>query len=107
MSMSIGNMVAIKQFSFGTDKTWADVLTITTSEQTVNAPGVLVGDQIIVTAPTHQAGLAYVATGRVDAADVLTIKFINPTAGTITPTPNVKWIGTLFRADFVDASANI
>ncbi len=107
MSMTIGNMVAIKQFTFGTDKTWADVLTITTSEDTVNAPGVKTTDFIVVTAPTHQAGLSYCATARCETNDVLTIKFINPTAGTITPTPNVKWNGIIFRADYVDASALI
>ncbi len=95
----IGNIFAEKAFKFGADKTWAQVATVTTAEQTVNAPGVRVGDIVIVTAPTHQAGLAYVATARVDSNDVLTIKFINPTAGGITPTAALEWSGLLMRPE--------
>jgi hypothetical protein len=89
----------MKAFTFGTDKTWDEVATITTAEQSVNAPGVKVGDFVLVTAPTHQAGLAHAATARVDADGVLKIKFTNPTASGITPTAALSWRGLLFRPE--------
>jgi hypothetical protein len=95
----IGNLIASKAFKFGGAKTWSSVATITTAEQTVDAPGVLVGDIVIVTKPTHQAGLGYVATARVAVADQLTIKFTNPTAGGITPTASEEWSAILFRPE--------
>jgi len=95
----IGNIHSMKAFTFGTDKTWAEVATITTAEQTVNAPGVKVGDFVIVAAPTHQAGLGYVSTARVATDGVLTIKFDNPTAAGITPTAALVWRGLLFRPE--------
>ncbi len=95
----IGNIHSMKAFTFGTDKTWAEVATITTAEQTVNAPGVRVGDFVLVEAPTHQAGLGYVAAARVASDGVLTIKFENPTASGITPTAALAWRGLLFRPE--------
>lgn len=95
----VGNIFAQKAFTFGTDKTWSEVATITTAEQSVNAPGVKVGDFVLVTAPTHQAGLAHASTARVDADGVLKIKFINPTAAGITPTAALEWRGLLFRPE--------
>lgn len=95
----IGNVFSMKAFTFGTDKTWAEVATITTAEQTVNAPGVKVGDFVTVEAPTHQAGLGFSSAARVDADGVLTIKFTNPTAAGITPTAALAWRGLLFRPE--------
>lgn len=99
MANPVGNVFAEKAFTFGESKTWVAVATITTAEQTVSAPGVRVGDVVVVTKPTHQAGLANVATARVDNNDILTIKFINPTAGGITPTADEEWTGLLFRPE--------
>lgn len=94
-----GNVVSAKAFTFGTDKTWDSVATITTAEQTVNAPGVRVGDFVLVMAPTHQAGLDYNPMARVASDNVLTIKFSNPTAGGITPTAALIWRGLLIRPE--------
>lgn len=94
-----GNVVAAKAFTFGTDKTWDAVLTITTSEQSVNAPGVRVGDFVLISPPTHQAGLAVSSVARVDADNVLKIKFINPTAGSITPTASLIWRGLVIHPE--------
>ena len=99
MSITLGNVFAILEFTFGTDKTWDAVSANTAAEQTVNAKGVKTGDFYIVTKPTHQAGLGYVATARCAADNVLTIKFENPTAGGITPTAEEEWKGILIRAE--------
>jgi len=95
----LGNLVSGKVFKFGESKTWSSVATITTAEQTVDAPGVVVGDIVIVTKPTHQAGLGYVATARVAVDNQLTIKFTNPTAGGITPTASEAWSAVSFRPE--------
>jgi hypothetical protein len=95
----IGNIHSMKAFTFGTDKTWAEVATITTAEQTVNAPGVKVGDFVHIEAPTHQAGLDYNPAARVASDGVLTVKFSNPTAAGITPTAALAWRGLLFRPE--------
>lgn len=95
----LGNLIHGKAFKFGEGKTWASVATITTAEQSVSAPGVEVGDIVIVTKPTHQAGLDYVATARVDSNNSLKIKFSNPTVEGITPTAGEAWSGLVFRPE--------
>lgn len=47
--------------------------------------GLIVGDVVYVMKPTAQAGLG-IAGARVSAADQLSINFVNPTVGSITPT---------------------
>ena len=95
----IGNIFANKVFNFGADKTWAEVAANTTAEQTTTAPGVKVGDIVVITKPTHQAGLGYVATARVATVDVLTVKFTNPTGAGITPTAAETWTCVLYRPE--------
>lgn len=94
----IGNCFAMKAFTFGSTKTWTSVATITTAEQTVTVPGLLVGDFVRVEKPTEQAGLG-IGNVRVSAANTLAIQFINPTAGGITPTANEVWRGFLVRPE--------
>ena len=62
----------------------ASVATITTAEQAVTVPGLLVGDMIMVSKPTLTAGLG-IAGARVSAtaANTAYITFVNPTAGSI------------------------
>lgn len=95
----LGNLLHGKAFTFGAGKTWAEVATVTTAEQTVDAPGVRVGDLVLVQKPTHQAGLAVESLARVAANDQLTIKFINPTAGGVTPTAGETWKALAFRPE--------
>lgn len=104
MSMTIGNIVAMKQFTFGRDKTWAAVAS-TSAEQTVTVPGLRLGDFVSVSKPTLQAGLS-VGSARVSAADTLAITLITSGA-TVTPTALEAWSGVLFRPDFVNDSAMI
>lgn len=57
----------------------------TTAEQTFTITGLQVGDSVQVSKPTTQAGLGIV-NARVSAANTIAIAFINPTAGSLTPT---------------------
>ena len=95
--MSIGNVYAIKSFSFGTGKTWSATAANTTAEQDVTVVGLAVGDLVIVSKPTAQAGLG-VAGVRVSAADTLSIVFNNPTAAGVTATAEEKWLGVVYKS---------
>lgn len=75
----------------------AEVATITTAEQTVGVPGVLLGDAVTVTPPGHQAGVV-AAAARVTAKDTVGITFVNPTAGGVTPTAG-DYIFTITRPE--------
>lgn len=74
------------------------VATITVAEQAFAATGIglLVGDVVFVMKPTAQAGLG-IAGARVSAADQLSISFVNPTAGSITPTAAEVYTVLVFR----------
>lgn len=104
MGMTTSNLVAMKQFTFGRDKTWSSVAS-TSAEQTVTVPGLRLGDFVTVSKPTLQAGLS-VGSARVSAADTLAITLITSGA-TVTPTALEVWSGVLFRPDFANDSAMI
>jgi len=71
--------------------------TITTSEQSITAAGILATDVMVgISKPTQQNGIA-VAGGRVSAANTLGITYVNPTAATVTPTASEVYGVTLFR----------
>ena len=58
----------------------------TTGEHTVTVPGVRLGDYVCVTAPTGlNAGLGIV-NASVTAADTVSGRFVNATAGSLNPT---------------------
>lgn len=65
----------------------AAVNNATAAEQTVACVGLAVGDQIVaVGKPADQAGIAVAQSRLVTVADTLPLKFVNPTAGNLTPT---------------------
>jgi len=97
MSLIVGNVNTMQNFSFGTDKTWAETATITTAEQTVTVAGLAVGDIVYVSKPTAQAGIG-IAGVRVSAKDTLAITFVNPTASGVTATAGEKWLGTVIKS---------
>lgn len=70
----------------------------TCAEQAFAATGIglLTTDVVLVQKPTAQAGLG-IAGARVSAADQLSINFVNPTAGSITPTASEVYIVTVLR----------
>jgi hypothetical protein len=62
---------------------------------TMAVPGAAVGDGVIVQKPTGTAGVA-VAGARVSAAGVVTVTFVNPTAGAVDP-PSETYRVTLIK----------
>ena len=61
----------------------ASVGAATSAEQTFTVSGLAVGDFVAVSGSTGNASA--IAGARVSAADTLAIRFINPTAGALTP----------------------
>lgn len=68
------------------DVSWtpAEVATIVAPVQTVTVPGAKVGDSVIVTPPGQTAGVT-IGSARVSAANTVSVQFVNPTAGALTP----------------------
>lgn len=97
--MSSGIIQGNTKGAYVVKATWTptSVSTITTAEQTVTVPGAVLGDGVVVTPPGHQAGVA-AAAARVTAADTVGVTFVNPTAGSVTPTAG-DYIFTLFRPE--------
>ncbi len=104
-----GNLKAAKFFTFGRDKTWSAVDTITAPEQSVNAPGAVAGRFYFVMKPTYQTNLAFSPLARCDADGVLKVQFTNPTVGGITPTALEAWKAFCldFEQDQTNTSASI
>ena len=73
----------------------AQVNTITAPAQTFTVPGLRVGDAVLVNPPSQTAGAA-ICNSYVSAADTLSIQFVNPTGGNVTPAAGVHRI-TVFR----------
>ena len=67
------------------------VATITVAEQSFTVPGLKLGDHVTVNAPAITAGTAF-AGARVSAANTLTIAYVNPTDGSLTPAAGVYTI---------------
>ena len=82
----------------GVPLTPASVGANTTAEQTFTVQGLQLGDQVMVTKPTTQAGLGIV-NSRVSAANTLAITFSNNTGGGITPTAGETYIVELNRPE--------
>ncbi len=68
----------------------------TTAEQSFTVVGARVGDGVLVTKPTAQAGIG-IAGARVISFNTVGVTFINATAGSITPTATETYIFTFFR----------
>lgn len=75
----------------------AEVSTITAPAQTFTVPGLKLGDGVVVNPPGQTAGVA-IANARVSAANTLSIQFVNPTVGALTPAAGLHTI-TVFRYD--------
>ncbi len=72
------------------DVSWTPsaVSTVTAPVQTVTVPGVRVGDSVVVTPPGQTAGVT-IGSARVSAANTVSVQFVNPTAGSVTPAAGV------------------
>lgn len=75
------------QYSFISTVSWspAQVAANTTAEEAVTVTGVLAGDHVSVSPPDHQAGVV-AAAARASDTDEVSVTFVNPTAGAVTPT---------------------
>lgn len=70
----------------------AEVVTVTTPQQTVTVNGLATTDIVkAVFKPTDQAGIG-LCESRVTAANTLGLKFVNPTAGGVTPTASEVYL---------------
>lgn len=63
--------------------------------QNFTVPGLKVGDAVVVTPPGQTADVS-IASARVSAADTLSIQFVNPTAGSLTPAAGIHKVA-VFR----------
>ncbi len=73
------------------------VATITVAQRTATLSTLAVSDIVTgVQKPTNQAGIGLIG-GRVAAAASLGVDFVNPTAGTLTPTANEVYGVSIFR----------
>jgi hypothetical protein len=91
----IGNIQKIGRFAI--TLTPAAVLTISAPIQNFAATGIglLTTDSVVVTPPGATAGVAQ-ASAWVSAADQLSLQFVNPTAGSLTP-PSGTYLVDVFR----------
>ena len=75
----------------------AEVLAATTDAQAVTVTGVLADDILLsVTCGQHDDGLG-IAGAYISAADTVTVTFVNPTAGALTPTADATYTVTVIR----------
>lgn len=83
----------------------ASVATITAPAQTFTVPGVIAGDSVSVCPPGQTAGVT-IGSVRVSAADTVSIQFVNPTAGSLTPTAGIH-LFTVIRKEGTTAASRV
>lgn len=81
------------------------VSTITSPEQTFTVAGLKTTDTVFVTPPSNVNGVALTGA-RVSAADTLALKFVNPTAGSVTPAAG-DYVITVIRPEGAGALSGI
>ena len=72
------------------------VAATTSAEQTFSVPGLNVGDFVLLSKPTAQAGLS-IGNERVSALGTLAITYSNNSAGSISPTVSEAYSFMIFR----------
>lgn len=75
--------------------TAASVAAATVAEQTFTVTGLTTADTVVV-CPAAISNATGIAGARVSAADTLAVRFVNPTAGALTPTAGT-WRILAFR----------
>lgn len=95
VQLPTGNIWKVGRFAIAL--TPGAVATITSTPQNFAATGIglLTTDTVIVTPPSATSGVA-LASAWVSAADQLTIQWVNPTVGSLTP-PSGSYLVTVFR----------
>jgi len=97
MTIGIPNGNTKGVYTFKATLTPSAVLTITAVEQDFTVTGVKVGDAISVSPPGVTAG-AVIVGARVKAANTVSMQFVNPTVGSVTPLAGVHTF-TVFRPE--------
>jgi hypothetical protein len=93
------NLTGLKAFTFGAARVWPSVAAAASPNVSVSIPGLKKGDLVLIYKPTVQAGLGYDSLAVATLDNLLQVKFINPTAGNITPTANEVWTGIIFTSE--------
>lgn len=91
----VGNLWKIGTFSVTITPSAVSATTAPVQNFAATGIGLLTTDAIVVTPPGATAGVA-LATAWVSAADQLSVQFVNPTAGSLTP-PAGAYLVTVFR----------
>lgn len=96
IQMPTGNLWKVGRFALTLSP--AAVAAASAVEQAFAATGIglLPTDAVVVNCEAPLAGVTN-ANARVSAADTLAITFVNPTAGSLTPTPSTVYYVTVFR----------
>ena len=68
------------------------VATVTCAEQNFTVQGLQVGDSVALSSNTAQTAGVGIVGARVSAANTLTVAFVNPTAGSVTPVAGIYTI---------------
>jgi hypothetical protein len=96
-SITIGGGTALtKAVVYTPTLTPASVAAATVAEQTFTVTGLTTADKVIVNPPAI-GNATGIAGARVSAADTLAIRFVNPTAGALTPTSG-SYVTLAFRS---------
>ncbi len=80
----VGNIWKLGVFSISLTPTAVATITAPVQNFASTGIGLLTTDSVVVTPPSATAGVA-LASAWVSAADQLSIQFVNPTAGSLTP----------------------
>ena len=96
VQMPVGNLWKVGRFALTLSP--LAVAAASAVEQTFAATGIglLPTDALVVNCEAPLAGVIN-SNARVSGADTLAITFVNPTAGSLTPTPNTVYYVTVFR----------
>lgn len=84
----------------------AEVATITAPAQTFTVPGLLTTDAVIAVNPPSQTAGVTIGSAYVSAANTLSIQFVNPTGGNVTPAAGTHRI-TVARAEGNSRAARV
>lgn len=96
-SIALGSGTAItKVVVYSQTITPASVATVTVAEQTFTVTGLTTADTVVVN-PAAISNAVGIVGARVSAADTLAVRFVNPTAGALTPTAGT-WTILAFRS---------
>lgn len=94
MSVGISEGNCFGNYLVGINITPAAVAAASATEQTFTVPNLKIGDYVDVAPPSDVAGVTAVLA-RVTATSTIGIKFINPTAGSLTPAAGIYMISVI------------